>query len=230
MLFEDGVGFCPWHKRDSSFTVVHAISHISPHFYSPLAAGPLPSGGPPDDSMRTGLVVLECLHCHKTVILLETKVRFPSKDVGGIGEERTWRSMVWPAESPRALHESAPEAVRGLFAEASNCEKAKAFRAAGVMYRSAVEELVKDQGATGRDLYSRIDSLNGRLPAELVEDLHEARMLGNDSIHAGITYSADEVEDIAKLIEEAVLVLYLQPEQKRAMRDARKARREAAKA
>lgn len=53
-------------------------------------------------------------------------------------------------------------------------------------------------------------------------------MLGNDSIHAGITYTAEEVEDVAQQIEEAVLVLYVQPEQKRAMRDARTARRNAA--
>lgn len=97
------------------------------------------------------------------------------------------------------------------------------------MYRAAVEELVKDQNATGADLYRKIDSLKGQLPTELVEDLHEARMLGNDSIHAGIAYSAEEVEDVAKLIEEAVLVLYVQPEEKRAMRNARKARRDAAK-
>ena len=54
-------------------------------------------------------------------------------------------------------------------------------------------------------------------------------MLGNDSIHAGITYSEQEVADVAGLIEEAVLVLYVQPEQKRAMREARKARRTANK-
>jgi hypothetical protein len=54
-------------------------------------------------------------------------------------------------------------------------------------------------------------------------------MLGNGSIHEGVSYSAEEVEDVAKLIEEAVLVLYVQPREKRAMRDARKARREAAK-
>lgn len=53
--------------------------------------------------------------------------------------------------------------------------------------------------------------------------VHEARTLGNDSIHAGILYSDEEVEDSAKLIEEAVLVLYVQPAHKRAMRDARKA-------
>jgi hypothetical protein len=54
-------------------------------------------------------------------------------------------------------------------------------------------------------------------------------MMGDDSIHRGLTYSADEVEDVAKLIEEAVLVLYVQPEEKRAMREARKTRRDAAK-
>lgn len=230
MLFEDGAGFCPWHKRDSSFKVVHSLSYASPHFHSHWGAGPASSRELPDDSARTGVVIMECLHCQKSVILLETEVRVPSKEIGGDEEVRTWRRMVSPAESPRALHESAPEGVRSLFAEASTCEKAKAFRAAGVMYRAAVEELVKDQNATGGDLFKKIDSLKGQLSAELVEDLHEARMLGNDSIHAGITYSSEEVEDVAKLIEEAVLVLYVQPEQKRAMRDARKTRRDAAKA
>ena len=135
----------------------------------------------------------------------------------------------FPAQSPRKLHESAPEEVRSLYAEASTCEKANAFRAAGVMYRAAVEELVKDQGADDWGLKDKIKSLKGKLPDELIEDLHEARMMGDDSIHKGITYSAEEVEDVAKLIEETVLVLYVQPEEKRRMRDARKARRSTAK-
>ena len=193
--------------------------------------GPEPRIGrkPIDDSVRTGLVVVECLHCEKSMILLETVVRLPPEEPGGEKEERRWRTMVSPAESPRALHESAPEAVRSLFAEASKCEKAKAFRAAGVMYRAAVEELVKDQGADDWGLKDKIKSLKGKLSDELIEDLHEARMLGDDSIHKGITYSAEEVEDVAKLIEEAVLVLYVQPEEKRRMRDARRARRSRAK-
>lgn len=133
--------------------------------------------------------------------------------------------MVSPRESPRKLHELAPETVRSLFEEASTCEKSRALRAAGVMYRATVEELVKDQKATGGNLYEKIDSLKGTLSDELVQDLHEARMLGNDSIHSGITYSVDEVEDVAGLIEEAVLAIYVQPEQKRALREARKERR-----
>ena len=228
MLFEDGTGYCPWHKKDSSFKVVFSQSYVTPHFYSP-SAGPASRRTLPDDAIHTGIVVVECLHCHKSMILLETTARVPARESGGDDEERAWRSMVSPSESPRSLHDSAPEAMRSLFAEASTCEKAKAFRAAGVMYRAAVEELVKNQEATGGNLYDKIESLKGKLADELVDDLHEARMLGNDSIHAGLTYSAEEVEDVAKLIEEAVLVLYVQPEQKRAMRDARRARRHAGK-
>ena len=72
-----------------------------------------------------------------------------------------------------------------------------------MLYRAAVEELVRDQGATGNDLYRRIESLRSGPAAELVADFHEARMLGNDSIHDGWIYSADEVQDVASLIEEA---------------------------
>lgn len=168
MLFEDGAGFCPWHKRDSSFKVVHEIETVTPHF--------LPQWGPQNvfdraekqGSAYTGLVIMECLHCGKSVVLLETVVRLPAQVSGGEETEKRWRRMVSPAESPRELHESAPEEVCSLFAEASTCEKAKAFRAAGVMYRATVEEVVKEQGATGANLYTKIDSLKGTLSNKLV--------------------------------------------------------------
>lgn len=223
MLFENGAGFCPWHKSDSSFKAVLTVSPASPYFHHPWHTAQTPRADPVHN---TSILVMECLHCRKSVVLLEMTTRLPAEEPGGEEEARTWRAMVSPHASPRELHESAPETVRSLFAEASACEKANAFRAAGVMYRAAVEELVKDRQATGTKLYHQIESLKGRLSDELVEDLHEARMLGNDSIHAGITYSQEEVEDVAGLIEEAVLELYVQPEQKRAMRDARRARRE----
>lgn len=228
ILFADGTGFCPWHKRDSSFKIVFSQSHVSPTYHS-LRMGPAIDRPVPNESTYTGIVVMECLHCGKSVILLETVARLPAKDLDGEPDERRWRTMVSPAQSPRSLHESAPEQVRSLYEEASKCEKGNAFRAAGVMYRATVEELVKDQQATGANLWAKIESLKAKLSDELVEDLHEARMLGNDSIHAGITYSAEEVADVAGLIEEAVLVLYVQPEQKRAMREARKARRTSSK-
>jgi hypothetical protein len=229
MLFEDGAGFCPWHKRDSSFKAVHELTSVAPYFIPPWGQRNVFEDEKKKGTAYTGLVVMECLHCAKAVVLLESIAILPGQEPDDVPELHQQRIMVSPAPIARELHESAPEVIRDLFAEASTCEEAGAFRAAGVMYRAAVEELVKEQQATGRTLYDKIESLKGTLSTELVEDLHEARMLGNDSIHDGLTYSAEEVEDVAKLIEEAVLVLYVQPEQKRAMREARKTRRDSAK-
>lgn len=228
MLLEDGTGFCPWHKRDSSFEQVLYVRYATPEYADPGTSFHHPIEE--RNASRTGILVYKCTYCSKSLVVLEHEVRLPSEVEGGEPVGRLWRTMASPHESPRELHASAPEVMRSLFAEASTCEKAKAFRAAGVMYRATVEELVKQQGATGPKLWHKIESLKGKLSDELVTDLHEARMLGNDSIHDGLTYSAEEVEDVAKLIEEAVLVLYVQPEQKRAMRDARQARRDGGKA
>lgn len=76
-------------------------------------------------------------------------------------------------------------------------------------------------------LYKRLEKLKERpnIEGQLVDDfLHEARLLGNDSLHDGTVFSAEEVMDVAQLIVEAVTVLYVQPEQRRKMRDARRAR------
>lgn len=216
LIFDENVGFCPWHQADSSFDLVHGLKYASPEFGLASYDRGLESRNPE----RTGVFIYECLHCQKSVVILERKW-----EVKEDGKDYRTRLMIAPEEAPRELHASAPGGVRSLFAEASTCEQVGALRAAGVMYRAAVEELVADQGAPAGKLWQRIESLKGTLPGELVRDFHEARMLGNDSIHEGIVYSAEEVADVAHLIEEAVLVLYVQPAEKQAMRDARKARR-----
>ena len=218
LLLEDLRGFCPWCEQKAAFTLDLHLRYASPIFnYTPdFDAGY-------ESKTRAGVLFYTCQFCDRTVMVLEEQRKETDEpfDVGVVS-----RRMVYPAEAPRTLPSAAPEGVRGLFEEASTCEKAGAMRAAGVLYRAAVEELVKDQGATGPNLYSKIEDLKGKLADEVVEDFHEARMLGNDSIHAGMTYSADEVADVADLINEAVVVLYVQPAEKRAMRDARKARRQ----
>lgn len=220
MLLESDRGFCLWCKQGTAFRKVHEV-----HYATPRYGGTHTYNVKYEGSTRTGVMIYECMHCDQSLVLLETAVRFPSKELDEDDEVRMWRSMVSPHEAPRELHESTPNEVRGLYAEASTCERANALRAAGVMYRAAVEELVKSQGAAEWGLKAKIKNLKGKLSDELIEDLHQARMLGDDSIHKGITYSAEEVEDVAKLIEEAVFELYVQPEQKRSMRDARNARR-----
>ncbi|MFE7889689.1 DUF4145 domain-containing protein [Streptomyces sp. NPDC057412] len=118
-----------------------------------------------------------------------------------------------------------------MFAEAALAEAAGAFRLAGVGYRATVEQIVKERGAAGKNLYERITGLgNLGVAQEIVDAFHEARFVGNDAAHDALAYSAEEIADIAELINEAVLVLYVQPAQRARMAAQRTARRTAAQA
>ncbi|MFI9587833.1 DUF4145 domain-containing protein [Streptomyces sp. NPDC052236] len=135
--------------------------------------------------------------------------------------------LVHPRRDANLLNNAAPEEVRGLFSEATRCQEAGALRAAAAMYRAAVEVICKDRGATGKNLKEKIaDLANNGATAEVVRDLDEARLLGNWSLHDGLIFSDEEVSDVASLIEEAVFLIYVQPEERAAHREARKQRRE----
>ncbi|MFD3553861.1 DUF4145 domain-containing protein [Streptomyces goshikiensis] len=141
-----------------------------------------------------------------------------------------WRRQVWPEPLPRELSPDVPEMVRTLFTEASRAENAGGFRLAGVGYRAAVEEICKDQGATKYTLHDKIEELAARgLPQEVVDAMNEARVVGNDSVHQNLEYAADEIADLAEIIEEAAEILYVEPAKRKRMADARKARSQAAK-
>ncbi|MEU9202962.1 DUF4145 domain-containing protein [Streptomyces sp. NPDC048332] len=139
--------------------------------------------------------------------------------------------VLWPQPPVRPLPSEAPQLVRELFEEAAKAEQAGAFRLAGVGYRAVVEQIAKDRGATGRNLYEQITTLGILgVDADVVNDFHEARLVGNDSVHDALAYSAEEIADIAGLIESAVLTLYVQPAQRARMAADRAARRAEAKA
>ncbi|MEV0316673.1 DUF4145 domain-containing protein [Nonomuraea fuscirosea] len=138
--------------------------------------------------------------------------------------------QLWPRRAVRELPEEVPEPIRDRFREGSLCEGVAAYRGAAAMYRAAVEELCQDQGATKYKLYDKIEELREhRLDDDLIDALHETRMLGNDSVHDGMIYSPGEVADVAELIGEVAESLYVAPTRKAAMREARRQRREAFK-
>ncbi|MFJ6000459.1 DUF4145 domain-containing protein [Streptomyces sp. NPDC092370] len=179
-----------------------------------------------------GLVVYEqlwtCDLCHRATVELVGLVNQAATSLEKASE--SWRRQVWPEPLPRKLSEDVPELVRSLFTDASKAENAGSYRLAGVGYRAAVEEICKDQGATKYTLYDKITELAERgLPQDVVDAMHEARVVGNDSIHHNLEYAADEIADLAKLIEEAAQILYVQPAERKRMAQARRARSEAAK-
>ena len=150
--------------------------------------------------------------------------------------------LSYPKRSPRRLTgDSVPEAVHSFYEEGGIAEAAGAPRAAAAMFRGAVEAICdaleiprKAKNNAGkeyrRNLQDRVDELAKKgIDGDVVSDMHEARLVGNDSLHDGLSYSREELADIADLIAEAVHLAFVQPAERRTMREARKARREAHK-
>jgi hypothetical protein len=156
--------------------------------------------------------IMQCMSCYAASVYL---LYFDASDTAA-PRSASRIMQVFPAPTPRELNPAVPEEVRSLFHEAAVSEVHGALRAAAVMYRSSVEAMCKDLDVSGRDVFTKIEALIDKgLDRTVVDDLHEARMLGNDSIHDGLAYSADEVADVAGLIEEAFNVLYVQPAERR---------------
>jgi ribosomal protein L44E len=195
-------------------------------------AGPTSDG---DGKVTVRLLLrLRCDWCREASLFLQHAAREAHAAKSGGGSKYYYLTItldqLWPKVTPRELPPEAPAVAREVFAEAALAEAAGAFRLAGIGYRATVEQIVKEQGASGRNLYERITALasNG-VPQGVVDAFHEARMVGNDAAHDALAYSGEELADVADLIEETVLVLYVQPAQRAAMAQKRAARRAAAK-
>ncbi|MEU1475990.1 DUF4145 domain-containing protein [Streptomyces sp. NPDC005760] len=177
-------------------------------------------------------VKLTCDYCSANCLFLWTAVN-PHKKGSAARYETFELTQAYPEAEPkpRQISSDAPSLVREIYGEAALAEAAGAYRLAGVGYRAVVEQIAKEQGATGNNLHNRITSLAARgVSQNIVDAFHEARVVGNDAVHDGLAYSAEEISDIAELIDEAVFILYVQPAQRARMAAARAARRQAAKA
>ena len=108
-----------------------------------------------------------------------------------------------------------PDGVLGALREAIKCHANGAYIAAAIMVRKTLEELCRDREAEGGDLHQRLEALRDSdsviLPEELLDGLHDLRLLGNDAAHVeSRTYNnvgKDEVElalEITKVVLRAV--------------------------
>jgi hypothetical protein len=174
--------------------------------------------------------VFRCMYCGQTVLV---RLRWDAGDgadpSGAMMRPAVEGEIIWPRRPPRELPEEAPAPIRDIYREASVCEAAGALRGAAGLLRACVEEITADQGAVGRNLLDKINDLGTRIPAlgaDMIRDLHDARLTGNWSLHDGVVFAAEEVADVALLIEEAVDVIYAQPARRAAMAAARAARRQ----
>jgi hypothetical protein len=102
----------------------------------------------------------------------------------GDGFENDSYYRLWPSHS-RHLGFALPEIVRQSYDEAVKCENAKAYVAAVVMVRRALEAVTKELEPTARTLHAGLKAMfsRGLVSQELSDWGHELRVIGNLGAH-----------------------------------------------
>lgn len=92
---------------------------------------------------------------------------------------------VYPAERIDFDATDLPETVVTALEEAIACHSEACYVAAAIMVRKTLEEVCRDQGASGGSLKERLAALgkNVVMPQPMLEALDDLRLLGNDAAH-----------------------------------------------
>ena len=110
--------------------------------------------------------------------------------------------------------ENLPSNVLNTFEEAISCFANSHFIAAAIMVRRTLEEVCLERGASGDNLKKRITDLQTKviMPKELLEAMHELRILGNNAAHVTAqeynNVSHQELQAAIELTKEILKALY----------------------
>ena len=93
--------------------------------------------------------------------------------------------ITYPSDTIPFDKENIPEKVLNALQEAIISHSNNCFIASAIMLRKTLEEICQDRGATGKNLYARLEDLGKKIviPKELIEAMQELRLLGNDAAH-----------------------------------------------
>jgi len=145
----------------------------------------------------------ECNSCHNVVLVQETTQ---------IGARI---NRVYPRPLPTSTDERIPEYIKKDINEAKLCFSVGAFRACAVMARRAVQNACIDKGANkNKRLEEQIEELasKGVITNNLKEWADVVRWVGNDAAHPDKNeVIREDAEDILKLAEQFMHVIYVAP-------------------
>jgi hypothetical protein len=113
-----------------------------------------------------------------------------------------FHAMPWPRETTR-FPDFWPPDVGRFWLQARRSLEGGNWDAAAVMARSALQLVMRLNGAAGNNLKREIDDLatKGLLPPVMVEWSHEVRELGNDSAHPAADSSGASGKDARDIVE-----------------------------
>ena len=176
--------------------------------------------------------VLQCFGCRQNVVVIEEQYvgGVPARSGGNSGTVQ-WRGIHWwPSPGMRPADPDIPAAVADAVAEGTRCLAVRAPRAAVVMFRGALAEIVTDRGSAEaknkHQLAAQLAQMasDGALDATLADWASHIRVIGNAGAHPNTLapVSMDEAEDLARLLAALLDYLYVMPARVQRARAARR--------
>jgi len=162
---------------------------------------------PDHDEQRVS--TLQCPACSGGVVVIEQK-----------DSANEWHGFHWwPPPGIADLDESLLEPVASAFAEGMRALSANCPRAAVVMFRAMLAEVVSDQASEAAreapTLYKQLEMMQheGSLHPSLVAWASEIRSVGNVGAHPNPLEAVgpDDAEDLARLCRRLIDVVYETP-------------------
>jgi hypothetical protein len=123
-------------------------------------------------------------------------------------------ATVYPHPLPQPTDGNVPEDIRADLDEAKMCFSVSAWRGAAVMARRAMQSAAIEKGSTKKQLVEQIAELaaGGKITVDLKEWADVVRWIGNDAAHpGGEPVSREDAEQVLKLAEQFLHVLYVAP-------------------
>jgi Domain of unknown function (DUF4145) len=161
------------------------------------------------------MAVLECMgrSCGQCVVVIEQFVT-PGSPSGGV-QGIHW----WPAPGAADLDPDIPEPVASAFSEGMRALSANCPRAAAVMFRGTLTEIVRDQGGQPAQqaptLFQQLKAMEqeGTLHPSLVEWAAEIRLVANAAAHLDELEPVDQAEAAAlgRLCRHLLTMVYETP-------------------
>jgi Domain of unknown function (DUF4145) len=84
---------------------------------------------------------------------------------------------------PKKQFHKLPKKLAKLYDEVISAHNDKLHILCAAGLRSLIEGICADKSITGRNLENKIDHMTAVLPANIVENLHAFRFIGNDAVH-----------------------------------------------
>ena len=161
------------------------------------------------------VIVMKCMGCKDSVVVVERRLQPQSNQRPAIYEALHW----WPLPGLGDLDPEIPSQISSTYSEGMRALSIKAARAAVVMFRGMLAQVVADKGSTAAQakssLYAKLEQMSqdGSLHPSLVDWAREIRLIGNAAAHPDALdpVSDDEAADLARLCRQLLNVIYEVP-------------------